>query len=151
MRLPIISLGLLAIVLASTPGQAAGPAAPATPGIKRTDLSRNALSTGGREALQVLVEFEPAVVAPRHSHPGEELVYVVEGALEYRLDGEPPIVLRAGEILFISKRRVHAVTNVNAGRSAELATYIVDPKQPLLSPADAASPSRPAGRQKDRK
>jgi len=64
------------------------------PGIKRTDLMRHDLmrhdlSAAGREVIQVLVDFGPAVVAPRHSHPGEEIVYVVEGSLEYQLDGRP--------------------------------------------------------------
>jgi quercetin dioxygenase-like cupin family protein len=52
-------------------------------GIKRTDLQRHDLSIPGREVIQVLVEFAPGVAFPRHSHPGEEMVYVVEGALEY--------------------------------------------------------------------
>ena len=55
--------------------------------IKRTNLLRNDLSAPGREVIQVLVEFGPGVEAARHSHPGEELVYVTEGALEYRLEG----------------------------------------------------------------
>jgi quercetin dioxygenase-like cupin family protein len=58
--------------------------------IKRTNLLRNDLSAAGREVIQVLVEFGPGVSAVRHSHPGEELVYVTEGALEYQLDGRPP-------------------------------------------------------------
>jgi hypothetical protein len=52
------------------------------PGIKRTDLQRHDRSVPGREVIQVLVEFAPGVVAPNHSHPGEEIVYVVEGLLE---------------------------------------------------------------------
>ena len=59
--------------------------------IKRTDLMRNDLSIPGREVIQVLVEFAPEDRAPRHSHPGEELVYVTEGTLEYQLDGRPPV------------------------------------------------------------
>jgi quercetin dioxygenase-like cupin family protein len=48
------------------------------PGIKRTDLQRHDLSVPGREVIQVLVEFAPGVSFSRHSHPGEEIVYVVE-------------------------------------------------------------------------
>ena len=59
------------------------------PGLNRADLQRHDLSVPGREVVQVLVEFAPGVVAARHSHPGEEIVYVVEGSLEYRLDGRP--------------------------------------------------------------
>jgi quercetin dioxygenase-like cupin family protein len=103
------------------------------PGIKRTDLLRHDLSAPGREAIQVLVEFAPGVSFPRHAHPGEELVYVVEGTLEYRLDGKPPVTLKAGEVLFIPHGAVHAVKNVGSGKAAELATYIVEKGKPPLA------------------
>ena len=102
------------------------------PGITRTDLQRHDLSVPGREAVQVLVGFAPGVVAPRHSHPGEEIVYEVEGSLEYRLDGNPPVTLKAGEVLFIPAGTIHEVRNVGSGNAAELATYIVEKGKPLL-------------------
>ena len=105
------------------------------PGIKRTDLMRHDLSAPGREVIQVLVDFEPGVVAPRHSHPGEEIVYVVEGVLEYQLDGRPPVTLKTGEVLFIPDGGIHAVKNVGGGKGAELATYIVEKGKPLLTVA----------------
>lgn len=105
------------------------------PGIKRTDLMRHDLSAPGREVIQVLVDFGPGVVAPRHSHPGEEIVYVVEGVLEYQLDGRPPVTLKAGEVLFIPAGGIHAVKNVGGSKGAELATYIVERGKPLLTVA----------------
>jgi quercetin dioxygenase-like cupin family protein len=103
------------------------------PDIKRTDLLRHDLSAPGREAIQVLVEFAPGVSFPRHAHPGEELVYVVEGILEYQLDGKPPVTLKAGEVLFIPHGAAHAVKNVGSGKAAELATYIVEKGKPPLA------------------
>ena len=101
-------------------------------GIKRTDLMRHDLSVPGRQVIQVLVEFAPGVVFPRHSHPGEEIVYVVEGLLEYELEGKPPVTLKAGDVLFIPHGAVHAVKNVGSGNATELATYIVEKgKSPL--------------------
>jgi quercetin dioxygenase-like cupin family protein len=100
--------------------------------IKRTNLLRNDLSAPGREVIQVLVEFAPGVSAVRHSHPGEELVFVTEGALEYRLDGRPPLIVKAGEVLFIPHGTPHAVKNVGGVKAAELATYIVEKGKPLL-------------------
>ena len=100
--------------------------------IKRINLLRNDLSVPGREVIQVLVEFGPGVTAVRHSHPGEELVYVTEGSLEYRLDGRPPVIVKAGEVLFIPHGTPHAVKNVGTGKAAELATYIVEKGKPLL-------------------
>jgi quercetin dioxygenase-like cupin family protein len=101
--------------------------------IKRTNLLRNDLSASGREVIQVLVEFAPGVSALRHSHPGEELVYVIEGALEYQLDGRPPLTVKAGEVLFIPHGTPHAVKNVGTVKAAELATYIVEKGKPLLT------------------
>jgi len=110
-------------------------AQPQQPGINRTDLMRHDLSAPGREVIQVLVDFGPGVVAPRHSHPGEEIVYVVEGVLEYQLDGRPPVTLKAGEVLFIPASGIHAVKNVGGGKAAELATYIVEKGKPLFTEA----------------
>ncbi|MGH9942913.1 MAG: cupin domain-containing protein [Pyrinomonadaceae bacterium] len=102
------------------------------PGIKRTDLQRNDLSVPGREVVQVCVDFAPGVVAPKHSHPGEEIVYTIEGLLEYQLEGKPPVTLKAGEVLFIPAGTIHAVKNVGSGNGAELATYVVEKGKPLV-------------------
>lgn len=101
-------------------------------GVKRTNLQRRDLSVPGREVIQVRVDIAPGVVFPRHSHPGEEIVYAIEGSLEYRLDGEAPVTLKAGQVLFIPPGAVHAVKNVGRGNGAELATYLVEKGKPLL-------------------
>lgn len=100
--------------------------------ITRIDLQREDLSVPGREVVQVLVEFAPGASFPLHAHPGEEIVYVTEGALEYALDGQAPVTLRAGEVLFIPYGVAHAVRNVGDGPAAELATYIVEKDKTLL-------------------
>jgi quercetin dioxygenase-like cupin family protein len=102
------------------------------PGIKRTDLQRHDLSVPGREVVQVRVDFAPGVAAPRHSHPGEEIVYAIEGSLEYQVDGKPPVTLKAGEVLFIPAGTIHAVKNVGSDNGAELATYVVEKGKPLV-------------------
>jgi quercetin dioxygenase-like cupin family protein len=101
-------------------------------GIKRTDLLRQDLSVPGREVVQVRVDFAPGVAFGRHSHPGEEIAYVLEGSLEYQFDGKPPVTLKAGEALFIPAGTVHAAKNVGNGNGAELATYIVEKGKPLV-------------------
>jgi quercetin dioxygenase-like cupin family protein len=102
------------------------------PGITRTDLQRYDLSVPGREVVQVRVDFAPGVMAPAHKHPGEEIVYEIEGLLEYRLEGVPPVTLKTGEVLFIPAGTIHEVRNVGSGNAAELATYIVEKGKPLL-------------------
>ena len=101
-------------------------------GTKRTDLQRHDLSVPGREVVQVRVDFDPGYVSPKHTHPGEEIVYVIEGSLEYRVEGKPPVTLKAGEVLFIPSGTVHAAKNVGSGNGAELATYIVEKGKPLV-------------------
>jgi quercetin dioxygenase-like cupin family protein len=103
------------------------------PGIKRVDLQRHDLSIPGREVNQVLVEFAPGASFPRHSHPGEEIVYVVEGSIEYALDGRPPVTLMAGEVLFVPAGTPHAARNTGSVKAVELATYIVEKSKPLLT------------------
>jgi quercetin dioxygenase-like cupin family protein len=102
------------------------------PGVKRTDLQRHDLSVSGREVVQVRVDLAPGVAFPPHSHPGEEIVYVIEGLLEYKVDGKPPVTLRAGEVLFTPAGTIHAAKNVDSGNAAELATYIVEKGKPLV-------------------
>ena len=99
--------------------------------IKRTHLMKEDLSVPGREVVQVRVDFPPGVFAVRHKHPGEELVYIIEGVLEYQLDGRPPVTLKPGDVLLIPYGTQHAVKNVGSGNAAELATYIVEKGKPL--------------------
>jgi quercetin dioxygenase-like cupin family protein len=102
------------------------------PGIKRTDALRHDLDVPGREIIQVRVDFDPGAAFGKHSHPGAEIAYVLEGTLEYELEGEPPVTLKAGQALFIPARKIHAAKNAGTGNAAELATYIVEKGQPLV-------------------
>ena len=102
------------------------------PGIKRTDLQRYDLSVPGREVVQVRIDFEAGTAFGKHSHPGEEIIYVIEGLLEYQVAGKPPVTLKAGEVLFIPAGTVHSAKNVGTGNAAELATYVVEKGKPLL-------------------
>jgi len=123
-------IALAALIIAS--GLALHAAQVQQPGIKRTDALRHDLGVPGREVVQVRVDFAPGAAFARHSHPGEEIAYVLEGSLEYQFDGKPPVTLKAGEALFIPAGTVHAAKNVGSGNAAELATYIVEKGKPLV-------------------
>jgi quercetin dioxygenase-like cupin family protein len=103
------------------------------PGIRRTDLQRHDLGIPGREVVQVRVELDPGVAFGKHTHPGEEIVYVLEGSLEYQVEGRPPVTLEAGEVLFIPAGTIHAAKNAGSVNAAELATYIVEKGKPLVT------------------
>ena len=108
-------------------------AAPAQEGIKRTDLQRHDLSAPGREVFQVRVDFAPGAAFPRHTHPGEEIIYVLEGTLQYDVEGKPPVTLKAGDVLFIPAGTIHAAKNAGSTNAAELATYVLEKGKPALT------------------
>jgi quercetin dioxygenase-like cupin family protein len=103
------------------------------PGLKRTDLQRHDLSIPGREVIQSRVEIAPGAAPVRHFHPGEEIIYVLEGTLEYDVEGQKPVTLHAGDVLFIPARTIHSAKNVGTGNGSELATYVVEKGKPLLT------------------
>jgi quercetin dioxygenase-like cupin family protein len=103
------------------------------PGFNRIDLQRHDLSVPGREVIQVRVELDPGVASPRHTHPGEEIIYVLEGSLEYEVEGKPTATLKPGDVLFIPAGVVHAAKAVGSGKGVELATYVVEKGKPLLT------------------
>ena len=102
-------------------------------GITRTDLQRHDLSAAGHEAIQVRVDLAPGVAFGKHTHPGEEIIYVLEGQLEYQLGDKPPVTLKAGDVLFIPAGTVHSARNPGSVTGSELATYIVEKGKPLLT------------------
>jgi len=106
--------------------------ATAQSGIQRTDLQRHDLSIPGTETIQARIDFEPGIAFGMHSHPGEEIIYVLEGLLEYEIEGQLPVTLKPGDVLFIPAGKNHSARNVGDTKAAELATYIVKTGKPLL-------------------
>lgn len=104
-------------------------------GVRRTDLLRHDSTVSGREVVEVRVEVDPGHGVPRHTHPGDEVLYVVEGTLEYLPDGQAPVLLKAGQSVFIPAGTVHAARNPGTGAGAGIATYFVEKGKPLISPA----------------
>jgi quercetin dioxygenase-like cupin family protein len=86
----------------------------------------------GREVIQTIVELDPGVTSSRHTHPGEEIIYVLEGA-PFQVEGKQSVTLKPGDFLFIPAGTVHAAKNVGTRKGAELATYIVEKGKPLLT------------------
>jgi quercetin dioxygenase-like cupin family protein len=121
---------MAAAVLIVASGLALYSARAQQPGVKRTDLQRHDLSAAGREVIQARVELAPGVAFPKHRHPGEEIIYVLEGSLEYQVEGKPPVTLKAGDVLFIPAGTIHAAKNVGSGPGAELATYVIEKGKP---------------------
>jgi quercetin dioxygenase-like cupin family protein len=102
------------------------------PGINRIDLQQRDLSIPGHEMIQNRVELSAEAPPIKHFHYGEEIIYVIEGTLEYEIEGEKRTV-KGGEALTVPKEAVHSVRNVGDGVGIELATYVVEKGKPLIT------------------
>ena len=122
----MLSLGVAMLITGSVAPQA---------GTKRTPLQQHDLSVPGREVVQVRVDFDPGYVSPRHTHFGEEIIYVLEGTLEYQIEGQPARTVKPGDVLFVPTGAIHSVKNIGTGNGAELATYVVEKGKPLITVA----------------
>jgi quercetin dioxygenase-like cupin family protein len=106
------------------------------PGLWRTDLQHSDLSVPDRVVIQNRVDIFPEAPAVRHKHPGEEIIFVLDGTLEYDIDGQEPLTVSAGDALTVPAETVHAVKNVGGTHGAELATYVVEKNKPFLVVVD---------------
>ncbi|REC78548.1 cupin domain-containing protein [Chryseobacterium elymi] len=125
MRNLILTIGLFTTLMSGT-------AYAQQSGVTRTDLQRHTIEAAGYETIQARIDLEPGTSVGMHSHPGEEVIYVLEGIFEYQLEGEDPVILKAGEVLFVPAGKNHSAKNIGAVKASELATYIVRKDKPLL-------------------
>ena len=114
------------------------------PGFKRVEVQRHDLSTPGREVVQVRAEFEPGASVGKHTHPGEEIAYMLEGTLEIEMAGKPNATVKAGETFFVSPETVHAARNVGKGPAKVLATYVIEKGKPVATPVKEAATASPS-------
>jgi len=129
--MPVKIATFLAAATIVAAGATLAAAPPRPPGTTRTDLQRHDLSIPGREVWQLRVAFAPGASFPRHRHPGEEIIYVLSGTIQYDVDGQPPVTLKAGDVLFVPYGVVHAAKNTGSTEAAELGTYVVERNKPL--------------------
>jgi quercetin dioxygenase-like cupin family protein len=102
------------------------------PGFKRVELQKHDVGTTGREVVQVRAEFDPGGSVGRHTHPGEEISYLLEGSIELEVDGKTQTV-EAGKPFFIPAGTVHSAKNNGKGVAKVLATYIVEKGKPVTT------------------
>jgi len=104
------------------------------PGFTRAVLQDQPLSTSGRHAVVARAEFVPGGQAGKHTHPGEESGYIIEGSFLFEMDGKPPVTLKAGDTFFVPPGTPHNATNSGTGKTRVLATYTVEKGKPLATP-----------------
>ena len=106
-----------------------------SPGIQRTVVERADVSVPGREAVIVHVEIAPGAGAGRHTHPGEEISYVLEGTGELLIDGRPARALKAGDGFIVPAGAVHDARNTGTRPLKVAAIYLVEKGKPMATPA----------------
>ena len=119
--------GLLTVAAGSVFAQASG--------LTRTMVGKADVSVTGREAVVARVEVAPGIKAGRHTHPGDEISYVMEGEVTLLVDGQPPRKLKAGESFVIPAGIVHDAHNEGTEPTKLLGVYVVEKGKPLASPA----------------
>ena len=126
--------GVYAPVIAQDKGKDTKVAPAASAGFTRNILQKGDTSAPGREYVQITAEFPPGVSTGRHSHPGEEVGYVLEGSFTFAIDGKPPFSLKTGDHFFVPANTVHEGKNTGAAKAKVLITYIVEKGRPLAIP-----------------
>lgn len=114
-------------------GLLAAAAAPAQ--VKRTPVLTADVAAPGHEAVVMRGELDAGASAPRHTHPGDEISYVLEGAAELLIDGEPPRIVKAGEAFVIPAGKVHGARNTGSVPMRFVGVYVVEKGKPLVVPA----------------
>jgi quercetin dioxygenase-like cupin family protein len=131
-RTGIVAAGLALVALTGTLGVQVLNAQQAA--FKRTILQRGDISVPGREAVTAQADIPAGVRVGRHTHPGEEVGYVLEGTLVLEVEGKPPVTLKAGDTFLVEAGRPHDGTNEGKTTTKVLATYIVEKGKPLATP-----------------
>ena len=126
-------IAVVAVALTSLVLRAQQPAAQT--GFKRTPVQQGDLSTPGREGVQAIAEISPGAESGRHTHPGEEFGYVLEGTITVELDGKPAMTKKAGEGFIIPAGTIHNAKNSSKAAAKVLATYIIEKGKPVATPA----------------
>ncbi len=104
--------------------------------IVRVPLQNHDLSIPDKVMVQVRAEFAETATSGRHTHPGEEIGYLLEGQLELKVDGQPTRILKPGDVFFIPAGVIHEGINTSSGTSKVIATYVVEKDKPVASPAN---------------
>jgi quercetin dioxygenase-like cupin family protein len=108
-----------------------------TPALTRTIVTKADVSVPGREAVIARVEVAPGGVAGWHTHPGDEISYVMEGEVTLMVAGQPARKVVAGEGFVIPAGVVHNARNDSAAAVRLAGVYVVEKGKPLASPASA--------------
>jgi len=132
-----LSKRLIALSAAAGLGAFAGVLVAQNPASTRTIVQKSDVSFPGYEAVVARFEVAPGAVAGWHTHPGDEITYVLEGEAELLIAGQPPRKVAAGDAFVITAGTVHNARNSGNAPVRSVGVYVVDKSKPLTSPAPA--------------
>jgi len=125
----VMTLGMVSMLNAQQP-----PATQQTEPIKRTPLQKFDVPGTNYETVIGIAEIVPNVNVGRHTHPGPESGYVLEGEFTLLVEGQPPLPLKAGDSYKVPSGAIHDARSGARGAKV-IATYVVEKGKPLASPA----------------
>ena len=130
----VVGLGLVVAGLVVT-GLVVTQLVAQNPGVKRTVVQTADVSVPGREAVIAHVEIAPGAAVGRHTHPGEEISYIIEGEGELLIEGQPVRKLKAGDGFVVPSGMKHDARNTGTQTLKVAAVYLVEKGKPLATPA----------------
>jgi quercetin dioxygenase-like cupin family protein len=104
--------------------------------LKRTEIQRGPLSLPGREMVQVRTEIPVGVASGWHTHPGEEVGYIIAGTVQMEIRDQPTLILNAGDGFLIPPRVPHNALDLGPDTGMMLSTYIVEVGEPIATFTD---------------
>jgi quercetin dioxygenase-like cupin family protein len=126
LRILIFRAASLAVIAVCGAGQ---------PAAKFSELQRRDIPGTGREGVTTVAEIPPGATSARHSHPGEDFGYLIEGTIVLMVDGKPPLTVRAGETFFTERGQIHNARNIGTTMARAVDTYVIDKGKPGITPA----------------
>ena len=94
-------------------------------GVTRKVLSKTDGPAAGYETIIMDVTIDAGATVGRHTHPGIESTYVMEGSIELPVQGQPTKTMKAGEAFQVPPETPHAGGKASAEKCRLMINYIV--------------------------
>lgn len=124
MTKPLLIAATLAVCLAQKPAS------------NFKELQRHEIPGANLDGVTTYVEIPPGAVSARHSHPGEDFGYLIQGTIVLMVDGHPPVTVHAGETFFTERGQIHNARNIGSVTAKAVDTYVIDKGKPGVIPAN---------------
>lgn len=125
--------GITGFIATDASAQGAPPAT--TSGVTRKILSQTDGPVPGYVTIVAQAEIEPGVTIARHTHPGIESAYMLEGGFDLPIDGQPTRTIKPGGVFQVPPEKPHAGQQNGDKKTVLLITYVVEKGKPIASPA----------------